>query len=233
MNKLIKIIGIIGCCAFLGCSKSDDGKSYAAPEISYGQNTIETPFHTTGSSVLPTIDWNGNVGSFGLENTMESVSIDAKTGLVSWGKTLRLGTNTIKIIAFNNAGSNSTTLQLEHAFIGNFKGDYDPFHTPMFTWLLIEFNFRNNGALAGFTQRKDLDGIILSTTPLEGTWSRIGNNINAEFILKEDGAESELLVLKGTLAYSEMEAYIDGTFQPEIDDGIRPTNFHVAIETAQ
>lgn len=233
MKNTIRTMLLIGCLLLFGCSKSDDGKTISAPNLSYFQNVVKTPFHKVGSSEPPIIDWNGNQGSFGLENSIESVSIDSKTGIVSWGKTLSLDTNIINVIAFNNKGSTATAIQLKNEILGKFEGSYDPFFEQVFTTLSIEFNFMDNGILNGHTRRTDLDGIVQSTTILEGTWSRTGNKIDGEFILKENGDKSEVIVLNAVIAYSETIAFIDGTYRTKIDDGIRPTNFHVDYSMSQ
>lgn len=70
-------------------------------------------YGNTGKSVTPVIDWGGEAGTFTITNAVDAgISIDNKTGVISWGSTVALGVHTIQVKATNSAGSITATYQL-------------------------------------------------------------------------------------------------------------------------
>ena len=209
------IYGILVLCLLFACSKSDDVK-IAAPELMYNQNRYTTLFYDIGNSAPPTIDWNGDVGQFGLENVINGISIDSNTGIISWNKIVPLGENSIKVLAFNNAGTTLTTILLQNEFAGNFKGPYSPVLIPIgATDFLVAFNFMENGTLTGVISHTDVFEVVMSES-IVGTWTIDGNEINGEYFY-EQFEDSNPLFIHGLITYSPTEASIEGRFGSVLD----------------
>ena len=168
----VLILGII-----FSCSKSDETKTILAPKADYIKDVYQVAFHSQGNSTAPNIDWNGDVGLFSIQNAIPGVSIDFKTGVVSWNGTLPMGENDITILVVNEAGASPTNIQLTHLLSGNFRGevkfpDYDP---------VIDFglNFNANGSgtvtIGGFDNDSDL-----------GFWTIDGSIIQGQYAWSDD-----------------------------------------------
>ena len=149
MKNRNNILVLLTTCLFWACSKSDEG-SIAAPEVNYNQELTAT-FFTAGKSDPPEVDWNGNVGQFGLNNIVEGISINEETGVIAWGKSLPLGSHNLEVIAFNDAGSTFITIAIKNELEGNFKGSYLPSIVKVgasdFT---IALQFQGDGSFSGF-----------------------------------------------------------------------------------
>ncbi len=216
MKNKIVLLGILLVSTYCSCSKSDD-VIIAAPELSYVQE-IKATFFEEGSTTPPSVNWNGDVGSFGLQNSTEGITIDQQTGIIDWGRSLPLGTNSIKVVAFNNAGTMTSTVQLENIFVGKFKGSYvHGGFSPVGSTFAAEFNFKANGLLDGAIIFTDGDGVTSEPTLIEGTWTIVGNELSAEYLLKLEILQTPKFI-KATVAHSETGAYIKGRFGRDIDN---------------
>lgn len=68
---------------------------------------------TAGNSATPTIDNGGDAVVFTITNTNDAgISIDSKTGVITWNSTVAVGTYTISVTATNSIGSTATTYVL-------------------------------------------------------------------------------------------------------------------------
>jgi len=192
-----KLVALLIIFSAVACS-SDDSEPVLAPSTTVTNTELTTPFFTEGETDAPTINWNGNVGLFSLGSNITGVSVDATTGIISWDKSLPLGTNTIQLIAINSAGQVSTDIILENQFSGNFDGAYntDPSSTD------VDLNFELNFNLDGTMEAKTSE-----TNIAIGTWTKSGNTITSVYSYN-DGASFFTVVTD--LTYSSTEATITG-----------------------
>lgn len=225
------LIGLLVLGMSLACSKSNEG-STATPEISYKQSIYSTTFYTSGNSAPPILTWKGDVGLFGLENSRPGVSIDPKTGIVSWSKTLPIGSgrsNEVKVLAYNNAGKTSEMIFIENKFTGKFKGSYIPGGLiSIGSQFSGEFNFTSDG-LKGALYASDDHGEILNTIPIIGSFTIKGNDITAEYTFVST-PEMIPRSIEAKLFYSETEAYIEGRFGVNLADGGLHSEFKFNLE---
>ena len=76
-------------------------------------NNVNVLIHESGSSPAPLISWNGDQGTFALEeDTDAKITIDATTGIITWMSNLSPGTYTLNVTAKNSAGSIVATFTL-------------------------------------------------------------------------------------------------------------------------
>lgn len=87
-------------------------KEVKAPSgLFYTPNTYTTPHDQAGESSTPVVEWNGDLGTFSLENSTDAFfGIDAVSGRVTWNKDLKAGTHTLTIIAQNKVGAIKTRI---------------------------------------------------------------------------------------------------------------------------
>jgi len=82
-------------------------------DLTYDPDTITFEYNETASSVTPTLDWNGDQGTFILEEDTEGkITIDETTGIISWMSNLSPGTHTLTVTAKNSAGALVATFTL-------------------------------------------------------------------------------------------------------------------------
>lgn len=68
---------------------------------------------SAGNSVKPTIEDGGGAISYSISSgTIDGISIDNSTGVISWSNTVVVGNYSISVTASNEAGSTATTYQL-------------------------------------------------------------------------------------------------------------------------
>jgi len=68
---------------------------------------------TAGNSATPTIDNGGDAVVFSITNTTDAgISINSKTGVITWGAAVAVGTYNISVTATNSIGSTATTYVL-------------------------------------------------------------------------------------------------------------------------
>ncbi|WP_394747908.1 hypothetical protein [Spongiimicrobium salis] len=94
----------------LGCGKDDD--SILTIQLSYTDTEFVTDLRKEGSTGLPTINWQGNMGTFSLEKTITNVNINPDTGEVSWNRDLPIGTNEIIVLAKNETQETRTSFTI-------------------------------------------------------------------------------------------------------------------------
>ncbi|NAS11868.1 hypothetical protein [Poritiphilus flavus] len=198
----------------LACSKSDD--EISPPELRFSEEVI-TPFYTAGSSAPPMVNWNGNKGRFGIKNAVKGISIDSNSGIVSWKKTLPTGLNVIEVLAFNNAGSTSAFLEIEHLFHGEFKGLFDTFILVEGEPIFINLKFNPEGSCS----------YEHFSTSVEGFWEISKDSINALFFF--EGEEVDQRFLKGIVVHTNEEAYIEGVMGFELGELLPTENFRADL----
>ncbi len=211
MKNRNKIYAILAVCLLWACSNSDED-IIAIPQISYGKE-LKATFYTTGKSNLPETNWNGHVGKFGMQQTIQGLSINESTGVLSWNKSLPPGNHTINVIAYNNAGMTMTPVTLENPLIGTFSGEL--LHNVVLqgsTDFVIEFDFKENGTLNGFTQNKNEEGEIIGPFPFFGSWSLNGKEVRGEFQYEE---VADPIPFAGQINQNEQKAVLSGRYHPD------------------
>ncbi|MET2986407.1 hypothetical protein [Aureibaculum conchae] len=193
--KLTKIFALALIFLVFSCSSDDP---ISEPTIAIANTNLTTSFFTEGEVETPTVQWNGDNGTFSLGSNITGTSIDANTGVISWDKSLPIGTNTIEIIATNSAGQTSINVIVENEFSGNFEGGYNsnPNSTEMNND--FEMNFNADGTM------NVLDG---GSSEGIGTWTASGDIITS--VYSYNGGSSYFTVVTD-LVYSETEADITG-----------------------
>lgn len=199
--KAAKIILMLLLTVIMSCSSDDDSPQITSPSVSYNTSTINATFFHDGNTNAPTVNWNGNQGTFSLANSIPGLSIDATTGVVSWTKIFAPGEHEVQVVASNSAGQTTSYFTVKNLLQGEFIGVLDES-----TDFIIEF----------FT-----DGIIeiKHFSPPEdayyGTWKLIGNEIIANLTLVEIPAEQ--YSLRGNLVQTNTSATYSGNMYFEHD----------------
>ncbi|MBD1261680.1 hypothetical protein HZY62_13830 [Maribacter polysiphoniae] len=167
------------------CNK-DDAPVVEAPVLSITPN-LSASYFQQGESPLPEVQWNGDRGKFGLENTIQGLSIDSETGELSWDPSLPIGVHTVILFAYNEAGKDLASLTINNPFQGTFKGTYLP--STSFSNILnrtMEINFIIDGTLSGYTQTELDDGTILEPNYFSGNYVLLDTKMEGTFEY-EDG----------------------------------------------
>ena len=210
MKSYIRISTTVILGLMLSCSKSDDGPT-AAPEVSYSQE-LKATFFVEGQSEPPQINWNGDVGKFGLQNTVKGISINKENGIISWDKTLPAGNHVVEIAAFNNAGSTSITVTIENLLKGMFRGELFPGVYAVGTQYTLQFNFEEDGNLSGFTIQENAEGDIEGPFEFFGNFTNEMNEIRGSFRYEE---VAEPIPFAGTITNTQQKAVLTGRYFPE------------------
>ncbi len=188
-STLVLLFGII-----YSCSKSDD---VGPPQFAYAQ-PLEACFFQEGNSLAPSVDWNGDQGQFALQDLVESVTLDAQTGVISWDKTLAPGLSNFSVLASNQAGTRSTTVSIENILVGNFGGSYSLGGSSYD----LDLNFTKDGT-----------GTLVVHGPafrqIEGSWTIEDGLFTGEF---QDPEDSFTYFMDGELTITKTGAKIAGTF---------------------
>ncbi len=206
------LFGVLILAVLMACSKSDDGPT-AAPEVSYEQQ-IMAGFYTTGNSGIPQVNWNGDIGQFGLQKNIEGLSIDKNTGVLSWSKLLPVGKHEVNVIVFNNSGSDTATITLENPLVGKFKGDLFPSVTIQGNKnYILEFDFKEDGTLTGFTQLTNKNDEIEGPFEFFGNFTTEKNEVHGSFQYEE---VADPIPIGGLIKQTEQQAMLSGTYYPDI-----------------
>ncbi len=120
--KLLNTILLIGLLALWGCG---DEVIVGPTGFVYNPSTYTVAFYDSDQTGVPSIDWNGNLGTFGLAASYDGVSVNTSNGQLSWNGDLPLGMTEVSVIATNVNASATTTVTLDHEFSGLFSGGYN------------------------------------------------------------------------------------------------------------
>jgi len=194
--KLTKFFAIAVIFAVFACSSDDD--PVLAPTVTLDNADLTATFFTEGQVEVPTVEWNGNVGTFSLESNITGTSVDTNTGVISWDKSLPLGMNTIQLKASNSAGYTSINVTVENEFSGNFDGNYNSDPNSTDTTNSFEMNFNADGTMMA------IDG---GSSEATGTWSISGNTITSVYSYNSG---SSYFTVVTDLLHSETAADITG-----------------------
>lgn len=171
---------------FLACSSEDDSLTISIPTVNYASTTIEATFFEEGSTA-PSVNWNGEQGSFSLAGSTEGLTINATTGVLSWSKLLAPDSHNLQIIAANSAGQTTITIILINPLQGVFTKIYPSTDS-------IEIEFKRDNTMF-YRQITSFDTVV---SP--GTYT-INNNIIVAELIEDDGSISSFS-LSGTLTQS-------------------------------
>lgn len=200
--KTLKLAVVIATLVFASCSEKEEEPTptliQSGPEISYAETSFETTFHAEGSSNVPTLNWNGEVGTLSLSNFIQGINLNSDNGVLSWYKSLPLGLSEVTVVATNSIGQKTVTLQIENEFKGDFKGGYngDP-NSQAITVSDFKLNFKSDGSMTA----SDFG------SPALGDWTRDGNTITA--VYSYNGGSSFYTVV-GELKYNNAVAELEG-----------------------
>ncbi len=196
MKNTIKLLTTLIFCLLLSCSKSNDNP-IAAPQVSYVQE-LTAAFFTEGQSEPPQVNWNGDLGQFRLESSIDGIAINATTGVISWDNSLSPGVHPITVLAFNDAGDTKINVQLENIFSGTFKGNWTLFGDSIST---IEITFRDDEtAVLTINENAEQSG--------PGTWILTSADLSGDFFFSDTRYD-----LNGELTHSQTEAFVAGTLR--------------------
>jgi len=141
--KIIKITIIVLATIifFNSCNSDDDATVIQTPSVTYSEMNINATFFQEGNSSAPTINWNGNQGTFSVTNTIIGLTINPTTGVLNWTKLLPNGTHSIEVVATNSVGQTTVNLTLNNPFQGIFTGTYNT------TQVFFEIEFNIDGTM--------------------------------------------------------------------------------------
>ena len=110
----------------LGCEQIDDlaGGGVDKPSVTYSSTSFEADFFEPGSSVSPSIDWNGEQGTVTLGTTLAGLHINSTTGKLEWTKMLPPGTHDVDVVVANSEGQVVVPVTIANPLAGTFDGTY-------------------------------------------------------------------------------------------------------------
>lgn len=181
------------------CSKDDDSPKISTPTVTYPSSTIEIPFFEAGSSAAPDITWNGNQGNFSLATSLEGLSIDGNTGVLSWTKLLPAGKHSIQVVITNSAGQKSMNLTLDNRLEGNFSYKFQGSCS-------YELQFMKDGALTV----KNIGGTEVIA---DGSWEMNGMEVIGNYTFTEDNTQQSI---KGVLKQTTTDVKLEGDWYDEV-----------------
>jgi len=193
----ISVLGILLFC--LSCKNDDEGfiQQISAPTVLLPNANITATFFTEGQTEAPIINWNGSTGVFSIASNIIGISVNENTGIISWDKSLLLGSNTIELVATNSAGQTSVNVMIDNNFSGNFEGSYNLDPNSTTTPTPFAMNFNEDGTM-----------VAIGTSEAPGTWTMSGNTITSLYVTVS-GSDHIAVV---DLIYSDTEATLTGLF---------------------
>lgn len=188
-------IVLVSAFLILGCSKNDD-TVVLPPDLSVTQ-ILSASYFQKGKSPLPEVQWNGDQGKFGLENTVQGLSIDTVTGQLYWDSSLPVGVHTVTLFAYNTAGKDQVAVTINNQFQGTFRGTRQSntfFVNVLFD--VMEIVFKADGTFEGYRQAELEGGELLDPSLFGGSYTLTENNMVGT-IQFEDGESIPFEALLG------------------------------------
>ncbi|MBD0777595.1 hypothetical protein HPE56_07305 [Maribacter sp. ANRC-HE7] len=214
MQKLYFILVIV--LVITACSKNDDDAVVEAPVLSITPNLTASYFQQ-GESPLPEVQWNGDQGKFGLENTTQGLSIDTETGQLSWDPSLPIGVHTVILFAYNEAGKDLASLTISNPFQGIFKGTYTTnisFSNTLFQ--IMEMVFNTDGTFSGYSQIELDDGTLLGPNYFSGNYMLLDTKMEGTFEYEDSESTNPFaadLDQQGKLTGQYSAEFLNATFE--------------------
>ncbi|MBD0823203.1 hypothetical protein [Aestuariibaculum marinum] len=187
----LPILSIFFLLTFFSCSSDDD--NVEAPSVSYPDAILEAIFFESGNSTGPTINWNGNQGSFSLASTVQGLNINSTTGVISWTNMLKPGSQTFQVIVSNSAGQTVVNHTINNSFQGTFTGTYSDSY-------FYEMEFSTDGTV------EVRSGDETSPNVGTGTYTLDGNELSIDYSYDNSYYYSTL----GTITQSTNSATYEG-----------------------
>lgn len=145
---------------------------------------LSADYFKEGEGPLPEVQWNGNQGKFGLENTVQGLSLEVDTGQFKWDSSLPLGVHTVTLFAYNSAGKDQVATTINNQFQGTFKGTYQPAVAQAnIVSHNMEIVFETNGTFSGFRQKEMDDSTFSEPSYFEGNYTRVENKLQGTMSL--------------------------------------------------
>ncbi len=200
--KTLKLVFVLAALVFASCADKDEAPAPepapVGPSIQYETTNFEIDFFTDGNSEIPSINWNGDVGSISMSKNISGLYVNDDNGVLNWRKRLPLGISEFAIVATNSEGQQTINMVVENKFHGEFIGEYnsDPNSTAFIGDDFFKAEFLADGSLK----------ISDSGFPGEGSWTRNGNEITGVY---KYGGTTEYQI-KGELEYYSNHAILVG-----------------------
>ncbi|WP_299891984.1 hypothetical protein [uncultured Lacinutrix sp.] len=189
--KSTKIILLFAVTIVMSCSKDDDAPTVSTPDVNYSFTTFFSTFFQEGNTGVPTVNWNGNQGTFSLATSLDGLSINSANGVVSWTNQLPTGEHSIIVLASNSAGQKANSFIIENKIQGAFTGTYD------LGYFKVEFNTDGTALVTADD--------ATSAPQFSGTWYIINNEVIVNFTFNTDATVQ--YSLKGNLVQSNAATY--------------------------
>ncbi|NNF26845.1 MAG: hypothetical protein HKO53_11465 [Gemmatimonadetes bacterium] len=185
--------------AFTGIACSDDPAepTVEVPTVTFAATSLTTPFLTAGTTAAPTVEWNGDTGTFALAAAVQGVTVDATTGVVSWDPSLAIGVSTVDVVATNSAGSTTVSLMIDSEFQGAFSGGYNNDPTMQTTPNAFDMTFNADGTMS----------VSDGGSAGEGTWTRSGTTVTS--VYSYDGG-TNFFTVEGDVTHTATDAELEG-----------------------
>ena len=206
--KILKSFKFLFLCttlvAIVQCSK-DNTPEETTPTITlnYSSTSFTVDFRSEGNIPAPTVDWEGEKGTFAFMDNIDGLELDPDTGAISWKRNLAAGEQQVIVIAQNSLASVEVTLALESRLGGSFwSGGHN--HDSMSDE--IDYNRQfwlfEDGTL-------EVEIIGMADSKGVGVWSLDGNTFNMHFCTYcEDANPQDILT-------TDEHAYYEGTLTNE------------------
>lgn len=219
MKTSLKIFNLFFAAIMLlnfSCKSDDDSAEVILPVLTMSNMSYDTTFFSTGQTDAPTVNWNGNVGTFSLGAPIPGFSVDENTGVVSWDRSIFIGSNEIELIATNSNGFDSIVITVYNQFMGDFHGAYNNDPNSTIVANNFEMTFNNNGTMS----------VNDSGSIGTGTWTHDGPIITS--VYSYNGGASYYTVVV-TLSHTNTTAEIIGYWSSgeTLQD---PANGYIALD---
>jgi hypothetical protein len=183
------------------CKSDDDStdQEIILPTLTMSNVSYNTTFFSTGQTDAPTVDWNGDVGTFSLAAPIPGFSVDENTGDVSWDRSIFIGNNEVELVATNANGFAAIVITIHNQFMGDFHGAYN--NNPNSTTVEngFEMNFNENGTMSVY--------VVGNGNAGTGTWTHDGPIITS--VYSYDGGVNYYTIVVA-LSHTNTTAQITG-----------------------
>ncbi len=200
--KTLKLVFVLAALVFASCADKDEAPAPeptpVGPSIEYETTSFEVDFFTDGNSAIPSINWNGDVGTISTSKYISGMYVNESNGVVHWQKRLPLGISEFSVVATNSEGQQTINMVIENIFHGNFEGEYNHDHNS--TTLNGEDYFKVEFLEDGSLKVSD------SGFAGEGTWTRDGDQVTAVY---KYGSLNEFKII-ADLEYGSSRATLKG-----------------------
>ena len=198
--KALNVILFIAGFAFMACNKDkDEAPVPVGPQISYEQTKFTVPFFTLEHSDVPTLQWNGEIGSLSLSSAVPGIQLNEDNGVLTFKKALPLGQHTVTVIATNSVGQDAVTFEIDNAFQGSVTGGYN--NNPASEVVIgnLKLDFADDGAAL----------LTNNGVSAPGTWTQEEDTITAVYSIN-NGAS--YVTIQGTLTHNSLAANFRGYY---------------------